>query len=420
MGRVTALLALAALVFAALLGGCSRRDRANPLDPANPATGGGPTGFNAIADFGLVRLQWDPEPGLGIDGFLLERLAPADTVYRPIGSLLPASASRFSDFGVLNGKRYLYRLSFVIGGAPATRTASDEATPGNARIWVSDAGWPALLRLSPDGRDVAQAIGVGAPNGLAYDQASQYVWYTDLNDGQVGLYDPQVVATNRFSGFSDARELALDAVNESVWITDRQAGRVRHLYPTGASATPGAIELLDGPTGIALDPGDRSVWICENAGNRVRHFDVNGGPLSTTAFSAPSRVAVDSVSHIAWVTSLDRGLVTRIAANGQALDTLLVASGPLGITIDRDHDRVWIADAVGDRVIVMRLSNRAAVFTVSGLHGARDIAVDRTTGEAWVVASTDRAVVRLSPTGAILQRVTGLGDPSEIRFDPGK
>jgi DNA-binding beta-propeller fold protein YncE len=419
MRRLAPLLALAVVALAVILAGCSRRDRANPLDPANPATGGGPTGFNAVADFGLVRLQWDPEPGLGIDGFLLERLAPADTAYRPIGSLLPASQSRFTDFGVLNGKRYLYRLSFVIGGAPATRTASDEATPGDARIWVSDAGWPALLRLSPDGRDVAQAIGTGAPDGLAYDNASQYVWYSDRNDGQVRLYDPQVVATNRFTGFSNAQELALDAVNESVWITDYQAGRVRHLYPTGASATPGAIELLDGPTGIAVDAGDRSVWICENAGNRVRHYDVNGGAISNTSFSAPSRVAVDSVNHIAWVTSLDRSLVTRIAPNGQALDSLRVASGPLGITIDRDHDRVWIADALGDRVIVVRLSTRATLFTVSGLHGARDIAVDRTTGEAWVVASTDRAVVRLSPSGVILQHLSGLSNPFEIRFDPG-
>jgi DNA-binding beta-propeller fold protein YncE len=419
MRRLAPLLALAVLALALSVAGCSRRDRANPLDPANPSTGGGPTGFNAIADFGIVRLQWDAEPGLGIDGFLLERLAPADTVYRPIGSLLPASLSRFTDFGVLNGKRYQYRLRFVVGGAPGTRAATDEATPGDARVWVSDPGWPALLRLSPDGRDVAQAIGVGAPNGLAYDRASQYVWYTDLNDGQVGLYDPQVVATNRFSGFSDARELALDAVNESVWITDRQAGRVRHLYPTGASATPGSIELLDGPTGIAVDAGDRSVWICENAGGRVRHYDVDGRAISNTEFAAPWRVAVDSVTHVAWVTSLDRGLVTRIAGNGQALDTLRVASGPLGITLDRDHDRVWIADAVGDRVIVVRLSDRAAVFTVSGLHGARDIAVDRTTGEAWVVASTDHAVVRLSPTGAILQRVSGLGNPTEIRFDAG-
>lgn len=410
------LLAVLILLVAA---GCSRRDRSNPLDPLNPSTGGGPTGFNAIADFSLVRLHWDPQPGLGIDGFALERKIPGDSLYRALAAVLPPGSSGFTDSGVTNGRRYLYRIAYVIAGSVSARFAGDEATPGAARIWVSDPGLPALVRLSPDGRDIAQALTVGSPNGLAYDAFSQFVWFSDLDDGQVGLYDPAIVSTNRFTGFEDARELAFDAGNESVWITDRQADRVRHLNPSGSAATPSSIELLDGPTGIAVDPGDRSLWICENAGNRVRHFGSTGTPIASASVTLPWRVAVDSVSHVAWVTSLDRGLVTLLGPDGAHLDSLDVASGPIGITIDRAHDRVWIADAVGNRVIVVKLSTRATEFIVGGLHGARDVAVDRATGEAWVAVSTDHAVVRLSATGAELERVSGLGQPIEIRFDPG-
>ena len=61
MRRLFSLLTLLLLV---MLSGCSRRERTNPLDPANPATGGGPSGFNAIADFSLVRLSWDAQPDL--------------------------------------------------------------------------------------------------------------------------------------------------------------------------------------------------------------------------------------------------------------------------------------------------------------------------------------------------------------------
>ena len=413
MRRLLALLTLIALA------GCSRRERANPLDPANPTTGGGPTGFNAIADFSLVRLRWDPQLTLGIDGFELDRLAPGDSLYRPVPGVLPAQTSQFIDSSVRNGQTYRYRLYYVTGGARGTRAASDEATPGAARIWVSDRGWPALLRISPDGRDVAQAVGVGEPNALVYDPASQYVWYTDFADRQVRLYDPQVLADNHFTGFGNAQQIALDPVNESVWITDSQAGNVRHLYPTGAAATPGTLSLLDVPTGITVDTGDRSVWVCERAGNRVRHYDVNGTPIATTSVTAPSRVAVDSVSHIAWVTSFDRGLVTLLASDGRHLDSLTIASGPIGLAIDRPQDRVWITDALGDRVFAVRLSTHVTQFTVSGLHGARDVAVDHTTGEAYVLAATDGALVRLSATGVELQRVRGLSAPVEVQFDPG-
>ena len=412
---------LAVLILFALAG-CSRRERANPLDPLNPQTGGIPTGFNAVADFSIVRLFWDARPDLAIDGFQLERLAPGDSVYRPIATMLPRTVARTTDTGVTNGSRFQYRLRYVIGGRPANRFAADFATPGAARVWVSDYGWPGLLRISPDGRDVAevaQGAEIGAPAALAFDPLSRHVWYTRVDNGQAGIFDPNLIASQTFNGFTSATEIALDPANESGWITDFAGGMVRHLFPTGAAATPGSLQLLDGPTGLAVDPADRSVWVCEKTGNRVRHYDVNGSALATANVNAPSRVAVDSLSHVAWVTSLNSGRITRLAPDGRVLDSLTVASGPIGITLDRDHDRAWIADAIGNRVVVVTMSTRTTLFIVTGLQEPRDIAIDRASGEAWIVARAEGAVLRLSPTGQVLERLKGLVTPYEIRFDPG-
>src|SRR5262245_64982884 len=106
--------ALLALAVTLALSGCSQRDRANPLDPQNPNSRGAPTGFNAIAGFLTVRLNWDARPDLDIDGFQVYRRAAGDSLYRPLSSQLPPRSSTLLDTGVPNGAETRYRLSFVV------------------------------------------------------------------------------------------------------------------------------------------------------------------------------------------------------------------------------------------------------------------------------------------------------------------
>jgi hypothetical protein len=100
----------------ALLCSCSQRERANPLDPQNPNSNGAPTGFNAIAGYLAVRLNWDAEPDLAIDGFMLYRLLAGDSLYRPVAGLLSKRSSTFLDSGVPNGAETRYRLYFTTAG----------------------------------------------------------------------------------------------------------------------------------------------------------------------------------------------------------------------------------------------------------------------------------------------------------------
>jgi DNA-binding beta-propeller fold protein YncE len=407
------------LTALALLAGCSNRERANPLDPANPATGGRPAGFNAVAGYGLVTLSWTAQPSLAIDGFLVQRLAPGDSLYRPMGAVFTPAASGVNDLLVRSGSLYRYRLYYLIRGAPGHLPAEDEATPGPLRPWVADAGAGTLVRLSPDGRDIARSSrDAGDLQSLAVDREDGRVWTSSRYDGLVTTRLPGSVVADRITGLGQPFSMAVSPLDHSAWICEL-AGSLAHYSAAGASL-PGRAELLDTPTGVAVSPRDFSVWVCENGANRVRRFDSDGTPLAVAYVASPSRVAVDSLSGQAWVTSLSAGRVWRLSALGARLDSSNVAVGPIGLAVDHRRGRVWIADAGGDRLVVLDLATMAVLFTVPGLAEARDVDVDLATGDAWVVARSDRQVVRVSPDGVVLQRLGGFTDPTEVRLDPGQ
>lgn len=413
------LAALVALAIALAPAGCSRRERLNPLDPGNPQTGGAPSGFNAVAGYASVQLRWDPHPELAIDGFRLLRRTEGAADWQLLTADLTPSNSRYLDSGLPNSVRQHYRLEYVIGGQPGPRAAEDDATPGAARPWVADPGAGAVLLISPDGRDVnVRRTGLGDIYALAVDPRDGTLWGSARYDGLVWLIDPFGVDDFAIPGVASPYALAVSPFDHSVWVTDVTGG-LAHFRRDGTAATPGYLSTLDDPIDVAVNPFDASVWVAERHGNRVRHYAANGTPLGTAFVTAPARVAVDSLTRLAWVTSLDAGRVWRIAENGAVLDSSLAANGPIGISIDRPHGRVWVADAVGARVLALDLSTLAVLSTTTNAGTPYDVAADPVTGEVWVVSRGERAVVRLAPDGSVLDRLTGLSDPVQVRLDPG-
>ncbi|MCC6649775.1 MAG: hypothetical protein IT348_01345 [Candidatus Eisenbacteria bacterium] len=417
MRPLAALLTLALLAAAA--GGCSQRERANPLDPVNPQTGGRPEGFNATSGFSVITIAWTPRPDLAVDGFQLYRLAPGDSLYRPLGDVRDTRSSGYVDSGVLNGLRYRYRLFYVVGGTPGSNAAEDEATAGPLRPYVADPGAGALVRLTPDGRDVTvRWTQFGDVQSLAMDAAAGTLWVSAWTSGVVAVFDPNSGQGTFSPGIQSPYTLAVDPVDHSAWICDL-SGSVHHRAMDGGPGTPGQLTLLDDPIGIAVGP-DRSVWVCEGAGNRVRRYDNAGAPQATAFLSAsPSRVAVDGTTRVAWVTSLNGARLWRISENGTVVDSSGAFSGPIGLAIDRPHGRVWVADAAGNRVIALDINTLAVLRTVTGIGEPRSVAVDFATGQVWVVARGERSVIRLSNDGEVLDRTGGFSDPFEIALDPG-
>ena len=416
MRRLVPLLALLALLAA----GCSRRERTNPLDPGNPQTGGRPEGFNAIAGFSSVSLRWTARADLGIDGFQLFRRTPSDSAFQPLGTLLQPTSNTFLDAGISNGRDYRYRLYYVIGGQLSTLPAEDIATPGPLRPWVCDPGNSDLVRLSADGRDIVARNQIGiTPYSITVSPNEGLLWVSDPFSGTVLRLEPVFLTGTEITSLAQPFQIALDNLNGTAWITDLN-GSLGHFFTSGQPAQPGRIDFLQSPGGVAVNPNTREVYLCETGGNRVRRYANDGVPLSAGSVPAPSRVAIDTVSRFVWVTSLPTGRVYCMNEAAQVLDSLSLFTGPIGIAVDSRRRRVWVADAVGNQVIVLDAATRTEVFRITGIGEPRDVDIDLMTGDAYVVARAERSLIHLSSTGAIVARLTGFSDPYEVGLDPGQ
>ena len=418
--RLPLLVALLVAAAALASAGCSRRERANPFDPRNPTTRGGPSGFVALASSGRVDLRWDAVVGNGLQGYRLYRKTPADTGYVAISSLLFPNRTQYADVGLQNGLDHAYRLYFVLAGEGETGPpAEDVATPGPGRPWIAEAGGGRLLGLTPDGRHVAtQQGGFESPTAVAVDSASGRVWVSDSFGGRVASLDPASGVLVSIPGLLSPGALVAEPLTQSAWVCDEQDNVVREFSSSGAPL--GApIEPVLTPIGIAIGAWDRSLWICERGLDRLRHYTADGSLAGSIPIAGPSRVATDSVAQRTWVTSFANGRVYRVAPSGTVELDLPGFQGPIGVAVDPRRGRIWVTEALGNRITVLQRDG-AVAFHVTGLPETRDVAIDPTTGDAWAVAPGSGEVVRISFAGVVLRRLGGLSSPFGVAFDPGR
>jgi hypothetical protein len=427
MRRTLALLTPArayALALALVLAGCSAREHANPLDPANTETAGHPAGFTAIALSNQVVLTWSPTRGLATQLF---RSSSLDPDFVAMGDALDPSRTSFADASALNGITYHYRLFFVTGKGLSGPPAATDATPSRVVAWTTDADAQALVRLGADAREIAAVDpGFGEGTSLALDRTRDLIWITRFFEGDVLIVNESTVQPVRVSGYDGPTGVAIDPLDGSGWVTANHDGTnglglVRHVLPSGQPGTPPSIAGVLGPAGIDLDPHargraavtDEVLWICERDGDRVSQYTTGGNLLGTLPLKAPSRVAIDTLNGEAWITSFTTGQLLHVAADRSVLHTI---SGlqPLGVVVDAERGRIWVTDGIAGRVIAYRRDGTEE-FRVNGLPGARDVAVESLSGEGWVTTRT--TVARISATGTLLATTRGLSAPVGIGLD---
>ena len=403
-----------------LLAGCSHRERANPFDPRNPITRGGPSGFEAIAGDGRVDLRWNPVSGTGLLGFHLYRRTALDTVYRLVSNVLPPASSGYADLGALNGLEHRYRLYFVFAdGSDRQPPVEDVATPGRARPWIVDGGRGTLERITPDGRHVAATYsGYGSPTEVAVDSVTGHVWVADSFVGRVAVLDPGTGVTVNIPGLGTPSALAVDPLDRVTWIGD-ESGKLYAFDPNG-NPSGNTIEPLNLPIGAAVDVFDRSVVVCERGASRLKRFAPDHTLLDDIPLDRPSRVAIDSVTRRAWVTSFEGRTLSRVPPSFTTIEqTIPGFQGPVGVAVDAKRGRIWVADAVAGQLVAFDRSGTLQ-FRVSGLPSVREISVEPESGDVWAVLPDQSVIVRVSTDGLVVRRLSGFDQPLGVAVDPGR
>ncbi len=374
------------LLVSLLLGGCSTRERSNPLDPRNSQTSGALVGFNAIGADHVVELRWQPLLVLGVLGYRVQRWTPGGTPVN-LGAEYHFDASAAVDSTVTNDSTYVYRLVADLDSGDSAMSAPDTVTPGTRRIFALTAGVPSFLRLSPDGRDVL------------YELASRESYIDMEVDHKSGL----------------------------LWLSAEESGTV--IRRTAGGATVGTVIEIAAPGDLSVSSNRGIGWVVSLTDQSVYSYgpDIsNPAPQrSITGIALPRVVEAGSTDLSIWVGNED-GAVFRFRAqdlvqtNQWALGTGLIRA----IALDESSGAAWAATRSGDvgDLYYLNPADSSSTLVRPGLLNVADLAVDPLSGDLWISERglPGQGAGRLSlitRSGALLASLAGV-EPYGMDVDP--
>ena len=415
-----------ASALAFLLGGCTTRDRLNPLDPKNSQTGGGLVGFNAIAADRVVELRW---PALLIEGVLGYRVqrwtpggAPADLGAADYGP----DAVAAEDTTVGNGTTYVYRLIVHLTNGDSAVSPPDTATPGTRQILAIQAGAPALLRLSPDARDLLFA----RPAHESYldmemDRKNGVVWLSSETDGLVLRKNVDGATLGTAIELADPTDISVSSNRGVGWVVSPQDSTVYSYAADVNNPFPQrTISGVGHPRVVEAGTNDASVWVGNEEGTvyRFRAQDLALRNVWTLVSGEVRAIALDEGTGGAWVA-------TRIA-DGGSLDYLnpsdssstLIKSdllNPVDLAVDPVSGDVWVSErgtphfGAGRLSLIARSGTTLAYVTGIEPYG---IDVDTLDRSCWVSELRSNRILEIDRSGATVRASPVLDTPYAVRI----
>lgn len=416
-----ALLLLAALAAAPA---CDTREAANPLDPANPETGGVPPNLAALAGDREVELAFDLLGLQGIEGFRLHRWVEGGDTAEVAGSPFPGDARSHRDTSVVNGITYRYRLEYLLppGGTPRAGVP-DPATPGDERIWAIDRGSPALVRVTADGRRVRARVavpGLATPAAVALDAEGGRLWTAQEEDPpSLALLSETGELLARRADLPAVSHLAYDPRRETLWALSRRERLVLELGPDLAERGRSALEEGGTLSDLELDPEDGSVWIADESG-AVRRFDGDGEAPGIALAGAPVAVSVDPAGRGVWVCERVQRLVyffipvgvgswSSRAFGQAAVEPREVAARGAGTP----SPEAWVADRFGALVLLALDEPGNGVVSRTPVALPRGL-VRRPGDGCWLFDGGSGALLAVSRDAARVERLVRLAGPRAL------
>jgi YVTN family beta-propeller protein len=273
-------------------------------------------------------------------------------------------------------------------------------------------------------RHYALAVAIHSATGKTTSQIADF--FTPRTDGTeqaiAPVFPPFVPPTGTllasYALAGGTFGIAIDSQNH-LWVTNQSGNTVSEIDATGTPLVTPPIPVGSKPRGIAIDPGTGAVWVAE----ATFFGGVNKIVGSTVATHVapglfPAGVAIDP-QHRVWVTDAFGGNVSVLDANGVEIPAspFSVGSRPAAIAIDPTSGDAWIGNTSDDTLsLVTSLGAVLGPFPTGHQPGGIAIAPDHT---IWVACNGDGTVRRYHPDGSVSAPNINLGNgPSAMAIDP--
>ncbi len=382
-------LVTALILIGGLAAGCSDRPRTNPLDPANPETGGRPVGVTVVSILDTIEVRWQAVPLRDLSGYNLYRQRSGETAPSLLAQV-DARQTRYRDVGVVYGVLHSYQISARVQAFESPLSAPATITPGPTLLWVADFDDRSVVKLSHDGRhEILRSFVQLSPFRLTVDRQRGSLW---------------------------------------ALVSDRPSRTKGHLVRFTLDGGPvGSYGQFVGMVGLALDPASGHVWVADSLGEGLMRFDAEGRLLAQRK-NVPkiSAVAYNSFMRELWATSVSEGQLLRFASQ-PLQDSLrmevrpLFTGRPLALEVYQRTGAIWVA--LGDSVMWQSVDGRPSRKANVTFRYASQLAVNQLTGECWVIDESrdffrDSRVVKLNAAGERQFEVNGFDRPQALAVNP--
>lgn len=212
--------------------------------------------------------------------------------------------------------------------------------------------------------------------------------------------------------------------NGECWVVS-EGDTVYKLHANGA-ADPTAIQDLTQASAVAVNPVTGVVWIAASAGNTVFRYDPTAEPAmqftQTPEIKAPTRISINTSNGNVWIAGLDG--VRKVSADGtEVLAQIIPPDGPANLDIGRFDVAVnpkdgscWMTDGKGPIARYDANGNLLANAPPLG-EPKGGLSVDYQ-GNVWIADTQHNTIVRLSPTGQELVKLTDVPSPVSPSVNP--
>ncbi len=299
--------------------------------------------------------------------------------------------------------------------------------------WVVTSSGPGgLVLLSKTGQQLSAADAYG--EDIALDPVDGSCWVSQaMGSRPLARYSVVGARLAEVTGITCPIAIAVNPIDESLWVLDRAMGSLVQLAADGAELQ--RFGGLHCPTFLALCPADGSLLAGD--GSRLIHFSSSGEMLEVLGGDYYWAVSANPTDGSCWVAGIgewDRrtetpfgGSVVKVSSDGLLLAECAQVSEPCSVAVNPTDGSCWVGDLFPGSVLHLSTSG-AVLWRGDGFSSPWSLSVNPGDGSCWVgdMGEWDRAaqryvgsaIVHIAADGTELWRNTDFCSVQAVAVDP--